>query len=73
MPGVLGVFKRRRHGPKLQCDGNLLEATYTVTDQHAFGDGYLIGIDYRDATQPGNLDFFLKTATVAAVEQNAAT
>jgi len=36
----------------------LLEATYAVTDQHAFGDGYLIGIDYRDATQPGNLDFF---------------
>jgi hypothetical protein len=36
----------------------LLEATYSVTDQFAFGDGYLIGIDYRDATQPGNLDFF---------------
>jgi hypothetical protein len=36
---------------------HLLEVTYSVTGQHAFGDAYLIGIDYRDATQPGDLDF----------------
>jgi hypothetical protein len=37
---------------------NLLEVAYSISDEYAFGDGYITGIDYRDAMQPGNVDFF---------------
>lgn len=37
---------------------NLMEVTFSVTDEYGFGDGYA-WIKYREVMQPGNLDFFI--------------
>ncbi len=37
---------------------NLMEVTYSATDEFGYGTGY-DGITYREVMQPGNLDFFI--------------
>jgi hypothetical protein len=37
---------------------NLMEVTYSVTDEYGYGNGYA-GINYREVMQPGNVDFFM--------------
>ncbi|MEW5806078.1 MAG: hypothetical protein AB1756_01810 [Acidobacteriota bacterium] len=38
---------------------NLMEVTYSVTDEYLTGDGFSTGITYREDIKPGNLDFFI--------------